>query len=452
MNLVDRLYQNASDEPALIDASRQVSFRDLAATASAGASFLQDLGLETGDAVVVLHPINITLYEILLSCFHAGLIVVLIDPARDAPFVRQCLDRIQPRAFIGSAKAHLLRFRFPLPQLAIATSRWVPFAKTWQPALDEAPTPPISLLGAAPALITFTSGSTGRPKGVARSHEFLLAQDEFIGKSLKLAPGQRDLVTLPVFALSNLSHGVTSIIADTDLRHPGTPDPIRILSQVSKYQVTRCTASPAFFEALPDHFFTGLTQIYTGGAPVFSDLLLRFPEITTVVYGSSEAEPISHLEATDADIKLVREGHGLPVGRPIPEIQLRIIDDEIQVAGRHVLPGYLDGIGDEDNKICEGDTIWHRTGDAGKIDRQGCLWLLGRRSQKWESHYPLQIEAAVRAHHPGTRCAFYQGTLYLEKGLTIDLPHLPIERTRVIKKIPLDPRHNAKVDYTALPK
>ncbi|MCX8238287.1 MAG: hypothetical protein OSB05_05645 [Akkermansiaceae bacterium] len=50
---------------------------------------------------------------------------------------------------------------------------------------------------------------------------------------------------------------------------------------------------------MPDEFFTPLTEIHTGGAPVFPELLKRFPEKTHSIYGSSEAEPISHFPATE---------------------------------------------------------------------------------------------------------------------------------------------------------
>ncbi|MGY8660528.1 MAG: AMP-binding protein [Verrucomicrobiales bacterium] len=451
MNLVQKLTEQDSDRIAIIDRHRLITFGNLQKRVQSGANLLRQNKLNPGDHVLVLHPITIELYEILLSCFHAGLVVILVDPAKGSFFLKQCLAWLPPKAFIGSPKAQLLRLKHRQLKNAFSTGRKLPFTKRWITKNSTADITSVS--PDHPALITFTSGSTGTPKGIVRSHSFLLAQDQTLSKSLHLKSGQVDLVTLPVFLLSNLSHGVTSVIADTDLTKPGFPDDARILPQVRRHKITRCTASPAFFDKMPDEFFTPLTEIHTGGAPVFPELLKRFPEKTHSVYGSSEAEPISHFPGTELTPSIeekIANGHGLPAGKPVDDISLRILAKEILVTGDHVLKSYLDGRGDVESKIEIDGQIWHLTGDAGHLDSDGNLWLLGRHSQKWKDHYPLQIEAAIHQLHPGNLCAFYRGTLFLEKELNVSLPWAPIDQIKIIEKIPMDTRHNAKVDYSQL--
>ena len=169
------------------------------------------------------------------------------------------------------------------------------------------------------------------PKILARSHGFLRAQYEALPATLELEAGEIDLVTLPVFALANLAAGVTSVIADTDLERPGAADAKAILTQIAREGVTRTAASPAFLERLDK--LADMEKIFTGGAPVFPPLLRALgsrARRVTAVYGSSEAEPIAHIsleETGEADWRRMREGGGLLVGMPVPEIDALVIEN-----------------------------------------------------------------------------------------------------------------------------
>ncbi|MEI6177271.1 MAG: AMP-binding protein [Verrucomicrobiota bacterium] len=516
MNLVTLLQEQASlhpERPALVDSlngqDRVVSFGALARRVSAGACALQSMGLQRGNVILVFQPVSIELYELILAAFHAGVRVMLADPSAGREFLSHCCRRLMPDAYFGSWKAQCLRLtvremrRIRIP---IVAGPWFPGARTWRTDTGDCPITVVP--DDEPALITFTSGSTGIPKAAVRSHGFLLAQHRTLSRALVFEDGEVDLVTLPVFVLANLASGLTSVLAATDLARPGTPDATAIRHQCERHGATRCTASPAFFEGLlrsPDGI-PPFRKIFTGGAPVFPDLLRRLSTGTSgnlihSVYGSTEAEPISHFSADESEetAEITRHGGGLCSGAPVAEIQLRVIDDrwgaplgpmyhddlirltvpngqagEIVVTGEHVLNGYLDGVGDSETKIHVDDRVWHRTGDAGWIDENGRIWLLGRCSEKLPSFpapeglpanaliYPFAIECAMREIFPETRMAAiaWQGDRTLVVGRICD----PIEATEIrtkteelgirkvihIERIPLDRRHNAKIDYPAL--
>jgi acyl-CoA synthetase (AMP-forming)/AMP-acid ligase II len=513
MNLVSLLEERAGvhpDRPALVDrlggADRVVSYGDLFRRASAGAGYLQQLGLKRGQAVLVFQPVSIELYEFLLAAFHAGLKVMLADPSAGRKFLSLCCQRLKPDAFFGSWKAQCLRLTVSeirgIP-ISICSRKWFPATKTWH--TDSGSAPLVEMADDEPALVTFTSGSTGIPKAAVRTHGFLLAQHHTLSRALDFEDGEVDLITLPVFVLANLASGLTSVLAATDLAKPGSPDIGAINLQCSKFHVSRCAASPAFFEA----FVRGrgplpaFQKVYTGGAPVFPHLLRRLREVLPnasihSVYGSTEAEPIAHFPAIDASEEtdsLTRLGGGLCSGVPVAEIELRIIKDrwgtplgpmlegdfidlavsegeagEIVVSGEHVLRGYLDGLGDEETKIQVAGRVWHRTGDAGWLDPQGRIWLLGRCAQKLPACpaaeglprdalcYPFAIECALRESFPKIRTAAIncegRRTLVIEGDETeIFQSHareFGIERIIFLKSIPLDRRHNAKIDYQSL--
>jgi olefin beta-lactone synthetase len=209
--------------------------------------------------------------------------------------------------------------------------------------------------------------------------------------------------------------------------------------------------------------------LVTGGGPVFPDLVQRLlgraPEMRVVsVYGSTEAEPIAHADANEIgeeDWTAMRNGAGLLAGTPASGARVRIVDDEILVAGDHVVQAYLDPAHDASTKVRDKDgTVWHRTGDGGRFDGQGRLWLRGRLKARVGSLWPFEVEAPAR-FWPGVRLA-----ALAEVGET---PVLAIEgdKTRLgdwqsaaralgidqvipVRRIPLDRRHGSKVDQAAL--
>ncbi len=519
-NLVEALGRRADGHPdraalcAMRGGQPQVlTFRELDRRVARGAAMLRDMGIARGDHVLFLHPVAPALYEGLLACMRIGAVAVFIDLAAGPALVRHACARLPPRALFIGGPAFLLRWRHPVLRripLLIRSGplpwrtgrRWPAVDRVRDP--DEAADAGIEPVEAGhPALVTFTSGSTGLPKAVVRSHGFLQAQHRALASALDHQAGQADLVTLPVFALANLASGMTSVLADTDLRRPGRPSLRRLRRQFERTvpAPSRCAASPAFFSALGTDpgLMRGWRRIDTGGAPVFPDTIERLrralsPEARlVVVYGSTEAEPIAHLDAGELDAGMMERiagGGGLPVGRPVADIRLAIIADrtgeplgplpadgfdaltrppmepgEIVVSGAHVVRGYLDGHGDREGKIRVGDEVWHRTGDAGYLDREGRLWLLGRCSaadrRGGGTLYPFAVEAAARLRL-GRPCAFvlHEGRRLLccqgkadggeLRELAGQMPWAGIEQVVSLRRLPLDRRHNAKIDYPAL--
>lgn len=500
INVVDLFSRQADarpDHPAIIEGRGRrrtvTTFGDLERRGACGAGRLRAAGVREGDRVLVLVPVSATLYEVLASVFRVGAVAVLVDPGAGRAAFADAVARVQPAAFVGTPKAHLLRLvHAPVRAIptAFTTRAGVPFARRWA---GGAPAATVALRPEAPALLTFTSGTTGRPKAAVRSHGLLAAQHAALAAALDLQPDDRDLCTLPVVVLANLASGVTTVLPDADLRRPGAIDAARLLRQIDAERPTRSVASPALFERLLEAApgVLPFRRVDTGGAPVHPDLLARLAASVgeaVGVYGSTEAEPIAHLahaDLSDADRQRVAEGAGLPVGRPVDQVDLRIVPDraeplgpfeaeawetlarpvgavgEIVVAGDHVVPGYLDGEGDAEAKVRVGDRVWHRTGDAGRLEADGRLWLLGRCSaastRDGETVYPLQVEAAVRARL-GLRTAFIdhdgQRVLAVERaptaGLEASVAWARLDRIVSVAALPVDRRHNAKIDRAAL--
>ncbi len=512
MNIAGVLEERARrspERPAIIERNRTIGFGELDRAVASAAADLARAGVRAGMRVLVVSPMSVDLYTVMIALFRLRAIAVFVDASRGRDRLNQSIERVKPAAFVAVPRAHFLRFTSRaigrIPIKATIGGR-IPDAASVARGV-RAPGRPVEPCGPdTPAIITFTSGSTGEPKATVRTHGVLLAQHRALTAALALSDGEVDLCTLPIFLLGNLASGVTSVIPDADLRAVGSIDPVPVDAQIRAHRPVRTVASPAFLARLTTHARTegrpydSFERIFTGGAPVFpstlDDIASVAPRARVVaVYGSTEAEPIAEIardEISPADREAMAHGAGLLAGTPVPSVQVRILPDcwerslgpwsaadfdakgrparapgEIVVTGDHVLRGYLDGRGDADTKIHVDESVWHRTGDAGYIDDRGRLWLLGRCEAKVsDAHgvvYPFAVEAAASGTPGLTRAAFvlHNGRRVLVAEVSGDaaatkrrllgrLAWARIAEVAIVPLIPLDARHNAKIDYPAL--
>ncbi len=521
-NLAALLHAQAAARPdhaaLLAPAQPPISFAALQRATQQGARWLGALGLAAGDRVLVYQPISPALYIALGALFHAGLTVVFIDPGMRGDQLERAATLLAPRAFLATPRAHLLRFVSPAIRripLKFTTGRWpLPGARRWHDYARLAPddVPPLApCADDTPALTTVTSGSTGTPKFATRTHGFLRRQHAAIEATLGMAPTSVIATTLPIFTLSFLASGLTTLLPHVDLRRPGDVQVAPLLAQMRAAGVNTIAASPALLDQIARycaaHSVTlpEIRQVYTGGAPVFVDLMdevaATMPNATFhAVYGATEAEPIATLDratVTGADRERMAHGAGLLVGQPVASLQVCVIPDrwgeahgpytraawdtlalagdagEIVVHGPHVLTTTGPGEDATLTKIQVDDEIWHRTGDAGYFDASGRLWLVGRCAARLDgtpiagspgAQYPFSVESAAHTFaavkhaalvdHQGRRILALE--LYAPQDdvwfatLRATLAWAGLDEICILPRLPVDKRHNAKIDYPAL--
>jgi acyl-CoA synthetase (AMP-forming)/AMP-acid ligase II len=518
MNITEILNQHARrypDQVAIVDRiggrDREMTYGQLDQASSGMATQLRGSGLKANDTVLLFHPMSIELYTAIAAILRSGMTAMFVDPSAGRSYMNRCCALQPPRALIANPKAQLLRLLSPaLRQIPIKWSigQHVPLTGRLDCFVGSSGDATIHhCRSSTPALVSFTSGSTGEPKAAVRTHGFLLAQHRAIEASFSLKPGDVELVTLPIFVLANLASRVTSVIADADLRRPADINPGPVVRQIRQRRANRLAASPALLDRIVECCeqeagqLESLKRVFTGGGPVPPRLLERLANVApnagiTVVYGSTEAEPISTVstdEINESDSTAMSRGKGLLVGRPVDSLDVRIMRDrwghvleelshgefdslchapgdagEIVVSGEHVLDGYLNGHARDANKFRVAETTWHRTGDAGYFDQLGRLWLLGRCAARVEDGhgalYPLGVEQAA-LRNPLIR----QAAMVSHRGQRIlavtlrdtsrqpdfasflkSLSFANVDSIRIIKRLPLDQRHNSKIDYPRL--
>ena len=490
---------------------RAITFNELDRQVDNVVAQLTANGLCAGDRVLLAVPVSIETYVVMLAVMKAGMVTMFIDPAHSAQSMSRILCSWPPAAVV--ATKGILLFRFLMPEFRRIPRRFVvgsyssgatklEFDSSYAERIQSTSRSP-----ADSALLTFTSGSTGDPKPVLRTHSFLRQQLKILDEIAGVQPDDIDYVAMPMFVLFNLARAISSVIPAAQMKRPGRADPHVLHQQMLQDRVTRTVASPALLERLANHCLVrsltlpDMRCVSTGGGPVSPLLVRKLKRIAPrasikMVYGSTEAEPIACLNDRAVSIEdrsRMQRGKGLLVGKPVPGCTVRVIRSrhdipvapcsaegfetlmmscggigEIVVTGKHVLRGYADAARNRATKIEVDGTIWHRTGDAGYFDQAGRLWLVGRCSAAIEDArgivYPFQVEYAMNAVRGIRRVALVghdrQRVLVLEtSGCSINLETAAgvgclvehhIDRIITVRRIPMDKRHDSKIDYPAL--
>lgn len=290
-----------------------------------------------------------------------------------------------------------------------------------------------------------------------------------------------------------LMFGITTIIADANFSDLGKTDAKKIISQIREEKANRIMAAPGFLEVIADYCIKNnleldyIEKIFTGGGAVFVDFIEKLKKVfpcakIVTIYGSTEAEPIAKLDVEDMlleDIDKIENGYGVLAGNICGVTNCEIIKTgineigdlsekefenlktevgEIVVSGDNVLEGYLNGVGDKENKFSVEGIKYHRTGDLGFFDEDGRLWLRGRVKEPY-----FNIEAALHAKFDIGKTAVFKYNdkiiLVLEKDSSINEKEIKnainfekISEIKYVNKIPVDKRHSTKVNYNELKK
>jgi len=485
-NVVELIADHARrtpDTPALVtpdgERDRVVRYGDLVGRAAAYAAWLDSAGIHAGARVQLLVRPDAETYALVLAILARGLTLVVADGRGGMRRLLSTLADAAPDVVIAAPSVMCW---WPLVSSLRRARRFtmggsVPGAGHLADLVAHGsvlPLAPCAVAARTAAVVSFSSGNTGRSKAVVRTHGVLLAQHRALASAIPLEHTDVNLPGFPLAALHNLCSGTTTVLAPADLRTMADADPAAVAAIIDRCGVTSLSGSPAYIGNLARHLVrTGtparsVATLVVGGGPVgralCAEIRQAFPLAEVkVVYGATEAEPVTTI--TIDEVAAEREREGYLVGRPVDgsEVCLFAVTDsrasvgEVAVRGAHVSNG----------------SDWHRTGDIGRFDAEGRLWLLGRVGTAVSYHgvtvHPYVVEADAMSI-TGVRAAAFvahsrapNGELVVQLDAGADdgavvrdlrgvlaergLPELSIHITDAI---PMDARHGSKVARPAL--
>lgn len=277
-------------------------------------------------------------------------------------------------------------------------------------------TPPVPTVAAdETAVLLFTSGTSAQPKGVELTYQNLRSNAEDMVASAGIVPGHRLLNCLPPFHVFGLTvSALLPVAAGASSFCIPRFSPVAISKAIQDEDISVFMAIPSMHGAIlrlksaPVDLFKNVFLLGSGGEPlaenIFKGFKERFGARLLQGYGLTETAPVCTLELPD----MLRDGS---IGKPIRNVQIRIVDEngtdvakgaegEIWMRGPNVMKGYHQD-SDSTSKVLTDDG-WFKSGDAGRIDDDGFVYITGRIKEMLivagENVHPREIESVLELH------------------------------------------------------
>ncbi len=411
------------DKPAVIIDDEIISWNEFGAGTARFANALIDAGLAKGDRVVVLMKNSYEMAEAMFGVIRAGCVAVPLNVSITDEAVAGMAANSQAKAIVASGehvqRVEGLRDRIDAMLIAPDTDLdgWHDYAALRDAASDA--TPDVEIAPQDECNIIYSSGTTGLPKGIVHNHAGREAWGSDLAVSLRYHSGARNLCNLGLFSNITWVAILATFFAQGAIVISRQFSVEGCLETIEKHRVTHTAMVPLQFQKLIEHpdfekyDLSSLDACMCCGSPLAAglkkELAERWPGDFIELYGLTEGL-VTILSPEDMQAKLES------VGQPCPGQQLAILDtnDKVLPAGevgeivglcRFTMAGYHanDAANKEATWTHPSGELWLRTGDIGRLDEDGFLYLVDRKKDMiisgGQNIYPADIEATMIEHN-----------------------------------------------------
>lgn len=424
MNLValaDETLTTFGEYPFLVFDDRIYTNTEIIQQANCLAASLHGLGLKKEDKVVVMLPNGPEVIISYQGILRTGGVIVPLIPLLNGKELAHILADCEAAAIITTGdiflnNAQLLQEHPTVKKALITDVKAIPGTLPFHQLIGQAPeafSPPVTDEQDL-AVILYTAGTTSSPKGVMLTHKNLYSNAVNAARAHDTRPTDITLVALPLshsFGLTSMNKAYQYGNLHVLMRKFQPDEAFRL---IEKYRVTDFPGAPAMFIAMlaspaaDQYDLSSLQSCLSGGAPFPVASLLAFQKkfncTVYEAYGLSEASPAV---STNYHNRPTRPGS---IGQPIPDVEVRIVDEEerdvprgevgeLLVKGPNVSAGYYRQP-EETARTFRGD--WLHTGDMARMDEDGYLYIVERKKdliiRGGFNIYPRDLEEILYTH------------------------------------------------------
>jgi acyl-coenzyme A synthetase/AMP-(fatty) acid ligase len=389
-----------ASKPALValdsDGNREVwHFGELIARSAGLSGALAARGVRRGDAVMTLVGNRPEWVLAMLTCFRVGAVAMPCNVQLRRPDLEHRAAAANPKLAIGEER-YLDELPGGIPYMSLAE-----LADVLDEDLpQEAPVEAVDLDADDQAVIIFTSGTTGKPRGVVYPQRYL------IGQRLQAEHwfGAREAELAWCTAATGWSKSARNVFiapwlcGAAALIHDGRFDPEERLAIAEREGVNVLCQAPTEYRMIAKRAelrpIPGMRHLVSAGEPLNPEVIRAFREETGLAihdgYGQTETGPVAGMRPDEDP----RDGS---MGRPLPGIEIRVNDGELQLRPQ-TCPTFFSRY--LDSEPFEGE--WWGTGDHVTQDDDGYLWFEARADDViLSAGYrigPFEVESALLTH------------------------------------------------------